>query len=180
MLGDALRWSNLANGSLQSPWLTEVFDAALVILQNNANNIATHEAALTAVLRFFCSFLRWASEGPEVVQNAKPLWGEGRIGMLITALLQLMGRCADNPKVSTVGGIAEVIRPMLMGPMEYEAKENLKKGFQQLNPPLKQNPMDAHKLVEKMAIAKVDQKRFHKVLYDVAEQFHMAMKRSGQ
>jgi hypothetical protein len=85
MLGDALRWSNLANGSLQSEWLTEVFDAALVIIQTS-DNIATHEAALTAVLRFFCSFLRWASEGPDVVQHAKPLWGEGRIGMLIKAL----------------------------------------------------------------------------------------------
>lgn len=50
MLGDALRWSNLANGSLQSSWLPEVFDGALNFL-SQPEEIATHEAALTAVLR---------------------------------------------------------------------------------------------------------------------------------
>ena len=37
--------------------------------------------------------------------------------------------------------------------------------------------MEAHKLVESMAIAKVDQRRFHKTLYDLAETFHNTLKR---
>ncbi|CAD7945036.1 unnamed protein product [Amoebophrya sp. A120] len=178
MLGDALRWSNLANGSLQSPWLADVFDSALQFLKSPAE-IATHEQALTAVLRFFCSFLRWASEGPDVVKFAKPLWErEGRVQELVSALLNLMAMCASNPKATTVGGVAEVIRPMLQGPMEFDAKTCLREGLQNLAPPLKKSPMEAHKLVETMAIAKVDQRRFHKILYDLAENFHALLKRS--
>ncbi|CAD7950981.1 unnamed protein product [Amoebophrya sp. A25] len=179
MLGDALRWSNLANGALQSSWLSSVFDAALDFL-NSGLEIATHEQALTAALRFFCSFLRWASEGPEVVKYAKPLWeGEQRIASLTSALLTLLARCADNPKATTVGGVAEVIRPMLMGPMEFEAKQCLREGFQKLPPPLQKTPAEASKLVETMAIGKVDQKRFHKILYDIADNFHATVKRAG-
>ena len=63
--------------------------------------------------------------------------------------------CGDNPKATTVGAIAEVVRPMLLGPMEFEAKQNLKEGFQKLSPPLQKSAMESHKLVEAMAIGKV-------------------------
>ena len=68
---------------------------------------------------------------------------------------------------------------MLMGPMEFDAKAELKQGFQQLPAPLTKTKMEAHKLVESMSIAKVDQRRFHKTLYDLAETFHNTLKRSG-
>merc|ERR1712194_533466 len=163
MMGDVLWWNNLANGALQSEWLKEVFDAALAFLQQ-PDEIATHEAAITAVLRFFCSFVRWASEGPEVVKHAQQLWeGEGRINTLVAALLQLLAKCAENPRTSIVGAIAEVIRPMLNGPMEFEAKQCLRDGFEKMPPPLKKTRGEAHKLVETMSIGKVDQKRFQKI-----------------
>ena len=43
------------------------------------------------MLRFFCSFLRWSAEGPEVVQLSKKLWEtNNRIPILVQALLNLM------------------------------------------------------------------------------------------
>ena len=196
MLGDALRWSNLANGALKSQWLQEVFDSGLFILDQagrcvNGYDIVVYESALTAVLRFFCSFLRWASEGPQWVELATELWdtcstnigasnnNQQRLTTLITALVQLLVRCAENPRASTIGGVAEVLRPMLIGPKEFEAKTLLRDRLAQLPPPFSKNPMESSRIIQELSINKTDQRRFHKHLYDLVEEFHGALKRAG-
>jgi len=143
--------------------------------------IATHDAPLTAVLKFFTDFLRWAAEQPTVVKYAKALWeSDGRVAILVEALLALLVRCADNPRVTTVGAIAEVLQPMMKGPMEFTAKECLKQGLTRLPKPLEKNAMEAHKIVTNLTIAKSDCAKFSRIVYELCEEFHAEIKRAGQ
>jgi len=176
MLGDSLRWSNLANGALRSQWLPLVFDPALTALETN-HDLSTHEKALSAMLGFFCSFVRWSTEGPDIVQLSKPLW-EGRIGRVVGICVDLLGRCSENPYTGTVCAVAEVIRPLLNGSMEFETKSCLKQSFQKLPEPLTKSLMEAHRAVDILCVEKCDARRFIKQLQDMVCEFHGQVKRS--
>lgn len=178
MLSEALRWSNLANGALKSSWLPEVFDPAITVLETN-HEMSTHEKALAAILRFFCSLIRWSTEGPEIVQLSKPLW-EGRVSRMVNICVELMRRSSENPTCSAVPAVADVLRPLLNGSMEFETKSCLKQALMALPHPLAKNAMDAHRLVDVFSMEKVDARRFGKQIYDTVCEFHGAMKRATE
>eukprot|EP00397_Hematodinium_sp_SG-2012_P007283 GEMP01007325.1.p1 GENE.GEMP01007325.1~~GEMP01007325.1.p1 ORF type:complete len:961 (+),score=211.75 GEMP01007325.1:157-3039(+) len=179
MLGDSLRWSNLANGALKAEWLPDVFDPAIAVLEQN-NELSTHEKALSSILRFFCSFIRWSTEGPEIVQLSKPLWEGGRVPKMVNICVELMRRSSENPSCSTVPAVADVLRPLLNGSMEFETKSCLKQALMALPPPLAKSSIDAHRLVDVFSMEKVDARRFGKQVFDTVCEFHGALKRATE